>query len=104
MSEANYNKQSCEMIRVASAEAVEDGAIGSFFIETFENGQRVMWHKLPDGNAGLLVLRPIVARANESRPSWEWDGNADKPTLKPSVHLPGRWHGWFKNGRMESVK
>jgi hypothetical protein len=32
----------------------------------------------------------------------EWDGNMDKPTLAPSVHLPGRWHGWFRAGRVVS--
>jgi hypothetical protein len=94
------NTDSCDMILVADDDAVQDGPPGSFCINTLANGQRVMWHKLPDGNGGLLRLRPVVS--GESYPSWEWDGNGEKPTLTPSVHLPGRWHGWFRNGRMES--
>lgn len=93
------NTNSCDMVRVSSDDAVQDGPPGAFYIETFEGGQRVMWHKLPDGNVGWLRLRPLVAGEH---PSWEWDGNQDKPTLTPSVHLPGRWHGWFRDGRMES--
>lgn len=100
MSEAHYNKQSCDMVRVANEDDVTDGPPGAFFIETFASGQRIVWHKLPDGNAGALHLRPVVSGA--AHPSWEWDGNEEKPTLTPSVHLPGRWHGWFRNGRMES--
>lgn len=95
------NIQSCEMIRVSSPQAVEDGPPGAFFIEEFDTGQRVMWHKLPDGTPGCILLRPVVSQ-NVSMSSWQWDGNEEKPTLHPSVHLPGRWHGWFRNGRMES--
>jgi hypothetical protein len=94
------NTDSCDMIRVADDDAVHEGVPGSFCVETLASGQRVMWHKLPDGNGGLLRLRPVVS--GEQHPSWEWDGNEEKPTLTPSVHLPGRWHGWFRAGRMIS--
>lgn len=104
MSEDNYSKQSCDMVRVADDDAVHEGAPGSFFIDTLDNGQRVLWHKLPDGNAGAILLNPIVdTERNKGRPAWNWDGNEEKPTLTPSVHLPGRWHGWFRKGRMVSV-
>jgi hypothetical protein len=89
------------MIRQQDDEAVERGPPGSFCIETLASGARVMFHRLPDGNYGMLALRPVAA-GQEPHPSWEWDGHEDKPTLHPSVHLPGRWHGWFRAGRMES--
>lgn len=94
------NTDSCDMIRKPNDEAALDGEPGSFCIEVMPSGQRVMWHVLPDGSAGMLRLRPIVGGVDH--PSWVWDGNEDKPTLVPSVHLPGRWHGWFRNGRMVS--
>lgn len=94
------NTDSCDMIRCASDDEVDLGPPGSFFIETMESGQLAMWHKLPDGNCGLIRLRPTVS--GDAHPSWEWDGNHDKPTLTPSVHAPGRWHGWFTSGRMVS--
>lgn len=38
-------------------------------------------------------------------PSWEWDGNLEKPTLTPSVLQVGgcRWHGWLRNGEWKAV-
>ena len=48
------------------------------------------------GAKGALNFRP-----HES-PSWDWDGNRDAPTLSPSVHHVGHWHGWLRNGIWES--
>lgn len=49
----------------------------------------------------FVRLRHIPAD-EEPHPSWEYDGKEDRPTLTPSVHYIGRWHGWFRAGRMES--
>lgn len=95
------NTDSCEMICQPDDDAVYAGPPGSFCIETHENGQRMMIFKYPDGDVGGIFLRPVVP-PNAAHPSWEWDGNASKPTLTPSVHRLGRWHGWFRAGRMES--
>lgn len=48
------------------------------------------------GNTGGLKIRPAPS------PSWDWDGNLDAPTLSPSVHHVGHWHGWLRNGIWES--
>lgn len=44
------------------------------------------------GHTGALAFRP------HQSPSWEWDGNVDAPTLSPSVHHVGHWHGWLRAG------
>jgi hypothetical protein len=44
------------------------------------------------GRTGALAFRPAPS------PSWHWDGNRDKPTLTPSVHHVGHWHGWLRAG------
>ncbi|WP_425909333.1 DUF6527 family protein [Nitrobacter sp. TKz-YC02] len=31
-------------------------------------------------------------------PSWQWNGSLDKPTLTPSMHHVGHWHGWRTDG------
>lgn len=49
------------------------------------------------GTRGSLAFRPHPS------PSWEWDGNLDAPTLSPSVHHVGHWHGYLRNGVWESV-
>ena len=33
---------------------------------------------------------------------WGWDGDVDRPTLQPSIHMPGAWHGYLRAGRLES--
>lgn len=61
---------------------------------------------LPGGHICQIPIRPVPAfdKPLNGGHSWEWDGNMDKPTLKPSVHSIGRWHGHIKQGRMESCK
>lgn len=44
------------------------------------------------GATGSLNFRPHPS------PSWNWDGNVEAPTLEPSVHHVGHWHGWLRNG------
>ncbi|WP_439523190.1 DUF6527 family protein [Marivita sp.] len=32
-------------------------------------------------------------------PSWNWNGNAENPTLRPSINQkPCGWHGWLTDG------
>ena len=31
---------------------------------------------------------------------WTWDGDEDKPTLEPSLHAIGVWHGWARDGKL----
>lgn len=52
------------------------------------------------GRDGYLPIRPQQAPG----PSWEWDGNRERPTLNPSVLQVGgcQWHGWLRNGVWES--
>lgn len=33
---------------------------------------------------------------------WGWDGDTERPTLTPSIHTPGYWHGYLRSGRLES--
>ena len=46
------------------------------------------------GRTGALRFRP----SEPSHPSWQWDGNMEAPTLTPSVHHVGHWHGWLTDG------
>jgi hypothetical protein len=44
----------------------------------------------------LLNLRP------GNGPDWKFDGDHAKPTLHPSIHHPGCWHGWLTDGQFVS--
>lgn len=46
------------------------------------------------GEQGSLAFRLPGA----DRPSWIWDGNRETPTLEPSVHHVGHWHGYLRSG------
>jgi len=39
---------------------------------------------------------------NEPR-IWFWDGNQEQPTITPSIHLVGHWHGHLTAGKLISV-
>lgn len=47
------------------------------------------------GRLGSLQFRPAT---REDAASWEWNGSTEKPTLNPSVHHVGHWHGWLTDG------
>jgi hypothetical protein len=44
------------------------------------------------GRTGALNFRPHPS------PSWEWNGDREKPNLTPSVHHVGHWHGFLTDG------
>lgn len=91
-------KVSCDMQRMANRQAVRTGPPGGFFIEQSNGMDRTMYCKLPEGTYTWLSLRPTV-----DEPSWGWDENEERPTLHPSVHYRGHWHGWFREGRMVTI-
>lgn len=37
------------------------------------------------------------------KPSWAWNGDVLRPTLTPSVHHVGHWHGFLTDGMWVSV-
>lgn len=53
-----------------------------------------MNYRCPCG-CGMLSVLPFKP---EPSPSWEWDRNWDAPTLTPSVHHVGHWHGYLRGG------
>lgn len=53
------------------------------------------------GNEGeLLIGRDF--KPGGDRPGWRWNGSRTEPTLDPSVHHVGHWHGWLRNGYWEA--
>lgn len=103
MSEEKYCKDSCDMKRVEHLDDLATGEPGAFCIAEEANGH-AMYMKLPNGFAGVLTLSKSGSHHDPGagKYCWHWDGNLEKPTLTPSVHQLGCWHGWIRNGRMES--
>ena len=49
------------------------------------------------------MSRWSIDHPNADDASWSWDGNEDKPTLSPSLHAVGIWHGYVRNGMVEEA-
>lgn len=69
--------------------------------------------RFADGDVRLLVVAIpcihhrgwihsewTIGHKNECGAQWSWDGNEDKPTLSPSLHAKGIWHGYVKEGKL----
>lgn len=112
------NRDSCPMTLVAPSFNFhgDDVPAGVFCWREIEapcgEKYRVIWHKLPGGSVGCIPIEPVPMSAKPhwahgSPPrchTWQWiSGPENAPNLIPSVHARGRWHGWFRSGRMESV-
>jgi len=82
---------------VASVELLYDSdKAGAFFIT---EGGVFIWVHCPCGCGGYFRL-PIYTDTKTEEPSWEWNGNREKPTLKPSIRdlLTCKFHGHLTNG------
>lgn len=81
----------------AADQAMLEAPQGAFEIVSNTIGQREFWFKCPGACKSItrIAIRPVV---NGSPQSWEWDGNEQAPTLKPSINHVGCWHGWLTAG------
>lgn len=43
---------------------------------------------------------PVQIGSNSVGRHWGWDGDEERPTLTPSVHCLGFWHGWVRAGML----
>lgn len=85
---------------------IDDGAPGDFSFYSDSQGEDAgILFRCPCGCPGFTAAN---FRAGE-RPAWQWDGNREKPTMRPSMliyQLDERgkiigehWHGWLTAGQ-----
>lgn len=75
---------------------------GDFFLtEPDGQGVRCLQFLCPCGCCSLCGIR---VKTGEKIPiAWEWDGNEDHPTTKPSININnGHWHGYLTGGVFRS--
>lgn len=53
------------------------------------------------GNTSLLQYGASVGAPPHPQ-FWQLSGTPEAPTLKPSIHHPGCWHGWLTDGQFTS--
>jgi hypothetical protein len=72
---------------------------GSFWVgEPDSDGERSFWYVCPCGCGRRAPLTVGENFKPADRPSWNWNGSLEAPTLTPSVHHVGHWHGWLTDG------
>ena len=60
----------------------------------------VQRHGVDDGKA-WTHSHWTIDHKNHCDAQWSWDGNEKKPTLHPSLHAGGIWHGWVTEGMLK---
>lgn len=81
---------------------------GDFYWDT-RGGKRTLVLAPPcqrhgkDDGKQWVYSRWTIDHPNHCDAQWSWDGNEDAPTLDPSLHAVGIWHGWVKGGRLEEA-
>ena len=50
----------------------------------------------------LVQSLPHIDRKNPCGARWSLSGTRDKPTLSPSLHWVGMWHGYLRDGNLQS--
>lgn len=114
--ESEYNKDSCQMRHVFECDFFNGDSKprdtrGWFFwkdivrtIDGVEHRCRGIFARYPDGSAAHLPVRPVPEQMKDLNGghSWAWNGDLNRPTLTPSVHIVGSWHGWIRDGHMQS--
>src|ERR1700755_2440358 len=110
------------MLRKNLEDLEKNGRLGDW---CFTDGDKSIWlrypdpnevwkNSLPDEQKPILEEYPITGEIvhlyvtsaqtpNDQKPAWEWDGNKEAPTLSPSINVIGRWHGYLRNGKLETA-
>lgn len=96
------NRESFDGKKVETFDDLFGAPAGSYFIKeaTEEKGAtHKLYFVLPNDQAPCGIN---IAEGKKFSKVWKWNGDFDKPTIEPSIHTIGRWHGWLTHGRFTS--
>lgn len=99
---------SFESIQLVRVPLREELAVGEFYIRHGEGGKVYLVVHLPgQGQGTTWPLKKVADVAGPVSGSghgpWNWDGDEDQPTIKPSLWHIGVWHGFIEKGFARSV-
>ena len=73
-------------------------------LQRFPTDVTAVWIMLPAGTAPEGTnTRWDVRKPNRNGAQWKLSGTWMRPTLSPSLHWVGMWHGWLRDGQIVSV-
>ena len=56
----------------------------------------------PDIKQNGIVAEWTISEKNINGAQWKLFGDEKSPTMSPSLHWVGMWHGWLENGYLRS--
>jgi hypothetical protein len=84
--------------------------------QPFTKAGQFTWSMDEQGRRSLVVALPLskdlsrfcacewtIDHKNHCDASWSWNKDKVKPTLKPSLHWVGAWHGWVTDGVLKEA-
>lgn len=75
----------------------QDGQPGLFLWRGDPPGRLMFYCPCGCGDICGITVKPVELNG------WEWDGNLESPTCKPSILINrGHWHGYLTNGEFVS--
>lgn len=106
MSEEHYSKRSFDAVLLESIDWDNPPMEPGLFLYVINgSGEKVgLQSCLPNARdqGASWGITMFKGHGYETR-EWTWDGNVQKPSLSPSIHRIGHWHGWLRDGRFVSV-
>lgn len=86
---------------VLRARPSEFKSAGDYCIRAVDGDKKVFVIAIPTNQEGKwFPCEWTINHRNESGAQWSWNQNEHKPTLTPSLHWVGVWHGWVKDGML----
>lgn len=100
MGEENYSKLSVAGKLVDEASDSKEPGHFSFYTKTLKGGgEHIGGMVVVCPGCKWPIAIPFRSKLWPKQPhDWEWNGNREKPTLNPSLHHVGCWHGHLRKG------
>lgn len=96
--------QPVQATRLGSQKEVLHGPVGGYFIDR-EHGRIYMKHPVSNRREGdpfqgyCDLAFSDTGENSPNGPVWKISGTDDCPSLQPSIHSMGEWHGYLTNGQ-----
>lgn len=99
-------------IAMARKDSIDDFTRAGHFCWRFDTqGRRSLWVAIPrrefpergrvwSEHQKWVLSEWTIDHKNHCDAQWSWDGNEKRPTLKPSLHAVGTWHGYVRGGML----
>lgn len=77
---------------------------GDFYWRIDDRQRRLLVLAVPAPNPkGWLLCEWTIDHPNAGGYRWKWDLDVMKPTLEPSIHWIGIYHGWVQAGKLREA-